>query len=552
MHSPQHSGHVPRQPSVPADVLHRVLYRMAERATVGLPLYEFLQTVHQLLGELLYARNFYVCLVNEAQRTLDFPYYVDERDGDTMQCNAVPMRKGLTEFVLRTNRPQLIDAQRFILLQQQGEVTEATGDLSFSAWLGVPMPLRGEVGGVLVVQRYDEGTGYTAADADVLSFVANQFGSVLERHQAIDALKQSEARYRAVFEHLSAGVVVLQHGQTVFANPAMAQMVGRSAAELLVAPLAACLHPDDASWVDAWQADRTALAPAPLADVRVVTATGEFRHLEVSGAHIEWNARPATLLFAVDATARLQAEFARRDALSRERELNDLKARFISMASHEFRTPLSAISSSVDLLMHYESDLARDEKKECLQRIHHAVARMTLMLENVLLTGRAEAGPLPFCPAPLHISPFCRGVTKEVQDAMGQRDPQVDITLDLPPDSVCLLLDEALLRHVVVNLMTNAVKYSPSGGQVRLSVSLAQGLVWFRVADEGIGIEPGDMPRLFERFYRGRNVGHVAGTGLGLSIVLQAVTAHGGGVQAKPNQPQGTVFEVIVPAVPVA
>ena len=143
----------PVQPDKAA--LHHVLYRMAERATAGLSFYGFLQSVHELLGELLYARNFYVCLSNDARQTLDFPYYVDEKDGDTMQCNDVPMCRGLTEFVLRTQRPQLIDGARFHALVASGDVTEASGDLTFSAWLGVPMLLKGAVGGVLVVQNYE-------------------------------------------------------------------------------------------------------------------------------------------------------------------------------------------------------------------------------------------------------------------------------------------------------------------------------------------------------------------------------------------------------------
>ena len=105
--------------------LQNVLFRMAERATAGLSFYDFLQSVHGLLGELLYARNFYVCLSNVERQTLDFPYYVDEKDGDTMQCNDVPMRRGLTEFVLRTQRPQLIDAVRFQSLVASGEVANA-------------------------------------------------------------------------------------------------------------------------------------------------------------------------------------------------------------------------------------------------------------------------------------------------------------------------------------------------------------------------------------------------------------------------------------------
>jgi len=549
MHTPLSDGSPFGLPTPPADRLHRVLFRMAERATAGLSLYDFLQTVHHLLGELLYARNFYVCLANHERQTLDFPYYVDERDGDTMQCNDVPMRRGLTEFVLRTHRPQLIDARRFAQLQVEEEVTEATGDLSFSVWLGVPMQLRGGVGGVLAVQSYEAGVGYTTADAEVLSFVANQFGSVLERHQAIGALKQSEARYRAVFEHLGVGVVVVQDGQMVFVNPAMVSIAGRSMAYLLAHPFAACVHPDDLPIVMARRERRMrGEGVEPFDGVRVVTDSGDIRHLEVSGAEIDWNDAPATLLFAVDATARVRAETAQREALDRERELNDLKARFISMASHEFRTPLSTISGSVDLLMHYAPHLSADEQRETLLKIHKAVGRMTHMLENVLLTGQSEAGQLPFQPAPLAVAPFCRAIWEEVQEASTHRNPLVGVLLDLPPDDASWLVDERLLRHIVGNLLSNAIKYSPQGGEVCFRVWSEGAWLWLCVSDQGIGIAPQDLPRLFDRFHRGSNVGQIAGTGLGLSIVRQAVDSHRGRMDVESTVGQGTRFSVCLPA----
>ncbi|MEH6459831.1 GAF domain-containing hybrid sensor histidine kinase/response regulator [Chitinimonas sp. JJ19] len=173
------------------ETLNRVFYQIAERATAGDSFYDFLQAVHHLLGELLYARNCYVCLYDAAKGVLNFPYYVDERDGDTMQEYDVPMRRGLTEYVLRSGTPQLIDRDRMQALSQAGEITEATGDLTFYSWLGVPMQIRGSLGGVLTIQSYEADHLYDAADADVLSFVANHISSAIERKQAYDALREA-------------------------------------------------------------------------------------------------------------------------------------------------------------------------------------------------------------------------------------------------------------------------------------------------------------------------------------------------------------------------
>ncbi|QDQ24877.1 response regulator [Chitinimonas arctica] len=173
------------------ETLNRVFYQIAERATAGDSFYDFLQAVHHLLSELLYANNCYVCLYDAQRQVLNFPYYVDERDGDSLQEDDVPVRKGLTEYVLRTGQPQLIDRSRMVALNRQGEITEATGDLSFHSWLGVPMQIRGAIGGVLTIQSYDAERVYDAADADVLSFVANHISSAIERKQAYDALREA-------------------------------------------------------------------------------------------------------------------------------------------------------------------------------------------------------------------------------------------------------------------------------------------------------------------------------------------------------------------------
>ena len=140
-----------------AETLQRVFYQIAERSTAGLSFYEFLKSVHGLLEELLYAKNFYVCLCNPDGIHVDFPYYVDEKDGDTMRRNNVPRTNSMTEFVMRTNTPQLIDHARMQAQGQTGDITQPWGDISFSTWLGVPMQIRGAVGGMLAVQAYEAG-----------------------------------------------------------------------------------------------------------------------------------------------------------------------------------------------------------------------------------------------------------------------------------------------------------------------------------------------------------------------------------------------------------
>jgi PAS domain S-box-containing protein len=534
-----------------ASTLQRVFYSIAERATAGLPLYEFLKACHGLVGELLHARNFFVCLCNHQKSTCDFPYYEDERDGDTMQRSDVPHRRGLTEFVLRTGKAQIISAERFLALQRSGEVTEATGDLSFTSWLGVPMQVGGRISGVLVVQTYEKSDPYTSADADVLSYVSSHIGSAVERYRAIDDARRSEERYRSVVENVGVGVVVVQDGMMVFINPTMEIVVGHTQTYLLNHPFTKCIHPDDVPIVVKRHEKRLRGEPVePTYGFRIVTAKGETRTLELSAVVIQWNQRDATLVFVMDATARHLAERTQRMAMQKQTELNDLKTRFITMASHEFRTPLAAIHGSVELLMHYEDRLPPDKKRQTLEKIDDAVDRMTHMLENVLQIGRTDAGQLQFRPKSLLLTNFCLGLIEELRNAMAAEFAHVLLILDLPPNDRKFELDEALMRNIVGNLISNAVKYSPQGGSVRIMVDEQQDAITLVVRDEGIGIPKDDLSRLFQSFYRATNVGSIAGTGLGLSIVKEAVTTHKGTIRVESVVNQGTCFTVMLPLTP--
>jgi PAS domain S-box-containing protein len=532
-----------------AESLQRVFYRIAERSTAGLSFYDFLKAVHELLEELLYAKNFYVCLCKPGSTHVDFPYYVDEKDGDTMQCNDVPRTRGMTEFVMRTNVPQLIDAERFLRLQKDGEITDAAGDLTFTTWLGVPMQMHGASGGMLAVQAYESNAPhYNEADADILGFVANHVSAAIERYQAIEEVRQSEARYRSVIENVGVGVVVVQDGRMVFVNPSMIRIVGHPLEFLLGSPFTATIHPDDIAEV-AERHQRRLRGETVDAhySFRIVTEAGEERTLELSAVIIQWGNRDATLLFVVDATARIETEKNQRLALQQQIALNDMKARFITMASHEFRTPLATIHGSVELLQHYQDRMPADKKAATLQKIDDAVERMTHMLENVLVIGRTDAGRLEFKPRALSVTSFCLGLVDELRSAMARQIAQIHLQLEFPPAENFYLLDDTLIRNIVGNLLSNAIKYSPDGGQVLFSIVPQAGQLAITVSDQGIGIPQADQAQLFVSFHRASNVGPIAGTGLGLSIVKEAVVCHQGSISVDSDVGQGSRFTVLLP-----
>jgi signal transduction histidine kinase len=226
---------------------------------------------------------------------------------------------------------------------------------------------------------------------------------------------------------------------------------------------------------------------------------------------------------------------------TKQRELSELKTRFVAMTSHEFRTPLSTIMSSSELLDAYDARWSRDKKAQHFERIRSAVLHMTHMLDGILTIGRSDAGKLEFKPGPVDLARFCVETAESAEKALTSAH---ELCVEAPEAAPSVVADEALLRQVGDNLLSNAIKYSPRGGRVEFRVAQEGDDVVIAVRDQGIGIPARDRERLFEVFHRGANVGTVAGSGLGLSIVKRAVDLHGGSVHVESELGVGTRFVV--------
>ncbi|MEE9613517.1 MAG: PAS domain S-box protein [Thermodesulfobacteriota bacterium] len=231
-------------------------------------------------------------------------------------------------------------------------------------------------------------------------------------------------------------------------------------------------------------------------------------------------------------------------ALEREKDLGELKTRFVSMASHEFRTPLTSILSSSDIIKRYAARMTDEERAERLDKIQSEVTHMTEMLEDVLVVGKAEAGRLEFNPRTLDLKKLCREFAEGAVLSAGESH---DVEFSWAGECGDAVGDGKLLKNILSNLLSNAVKYSPDGGKVSFDVSCDGDTAVFRVKDEGIGIPEKDMERLFAPFHRGKNVGNIPGTGLGLSIIKNSVDLHGGTIEVDSEVGKGTAFLVTIP-----
>lgn len=248
-----------------------------------------------------------------------------------------------------------------------------------------------------------------------------------------------------------------------------------------------------------------------------------------------------------DITERKQGEEVSR-TLEKERELNDLKLRFFSMASHEFRTPLSTILVSAQLLENSSKDWTEEKKLKNLHRIQSAAKLMTQLLTDILTLTRAESGNLDFNPQPLDLDKFCNSVVEEVEVSYPTQQ-NIFFINQSPCQPACM--DEKLLHSILNNLLCNAIKYSQKDSHIYLLLRCEGENAIFQIKDQGIGIMPEDKQKLYEYFYRGQNVRDVPGTGLGLPLVKKCVDLHGGTITVDSEVRVGTTFTVTIPLYPL-
>jgi signal transduction histidine kinase len=245
-----------------------------------------------------------------------------------------------------------------------------------------------------------------------------------------------------------------------------------------------------------------------------------------------------------EVSAREAAEDELRIALNAEKELNQLKSSFVSMVSHEFRTPLEVILSSSNILDRYFDRLPPEKRGAQLSAIRKNVHRMNDLIEDVLMLGRFEAGRMECHPSGLDLEATCRQACADVESAAGTPGRLRFAGYDLSEQAA---VDETLLQHILSNLLTNALKYSPATVPVEFTVTRRGIDAEFVIRDRGCGIPEADRARLFTAFHRGRNVGQTPGTGLGLVIVKRCVECHGGTLRFDSVEGQGTTFTVTLP-----
>ena len=379
-----------------------------------------------------------------------------------------------------------------------------------------------------------------------LGSVADSLALGIERKRSQNALVESEARFSVAFQASPVFISIFRTSDEkyVLANDALLNWLGCSRDEVLGRTSGQLGMWDNLAEREALWRDLRSVGLIRQRECRWRNRRSELATVLLSAETITVAHEPHVLSLVLDISQRKSAEVETLKALSREKELSQLKSNFVSMVSHEFRTPLGIIQSSAELLAAFYARMQPEERAAQLASISSNTRRMAVMMEEILVLSRLDAGKLGFQPVLLDLSGFCRRVVDEILSSTNRR-----CVIELALNSVLekAWADERLLGHIFTNLLSNAVKYSDPGATVRFVIEADGPHALCVVQDRGIGIPEEDQQQLFGTFHRGSNVGGRPGTGLGLMLVKRCAELHGGVVHLTSKVGEGTTVSVRLP-----
>ena len=243
-------------------------------------------------------------------------------------------------------------------------------------------------------------------------------------------------------------------------------------------------------------------------------------------------------------TEQKRTEMEMLNALKKERELGELKSRFVSMASHEFRTPLSTILSSANLIARQNEPGKEEQRLKNVERIKTSVKNLVDILNEFLSLGRLEEGKVSVKPEAFDLLTFMEAIVQELEHA---QKPGQQVRIDAQPSTIPVTLDKQFVRNIFLNLLSNALKYSPEGKPVDIILRPQPVSIQVQIADQGVGIPEDEHKHLFDLFFRARNATNIQGTGLGLPIVKKYIDLMQGDIAVESRLESGTTFTVTLP-----
>jgi PAS domain S-box-containing protein len=414
------------------------------------------------------------------------------------------------------------------------EISRLLQNLTRSASLGIltgvglPMIVRRRVIGVIFVFRNYMGV-FSTNDRALLESFADQAAIAVQNAQLYTQVSREKQRMDALLDSAADGILILGPDHTIErCNPALAHMLGRPLDDIR-----GHSHENVIHWLrkDGLTLEQAEAGGWPLTPNATLYVEGDLERGDEMPLPVGITYAPL-----VNAEGNLVNVIATVRDITRFREAEELKSTFISVISHELKTPVALIKGYVSTLRREDATWDRKVVKDSLQVIEEEADRLTQLIENLLDASRLQAGGLSINMTDVSLN----NIAERIADRFRTQSSQHTILVDFPPDFPVVLADEERISQVISNLLSNAIKYSPQGGEIRVSGQVRPDHVIVCVSDQGPGIAPDDIPHVFDRFYRSSAATRTTkGAGLGLYLARAVIDAHRGRIWVDPKPGDG-------------
>lgn len=515
---------------------------------------QFLKNVKNELSRILDTSNFFTALYNPEKDTITLPYISDRYDS----FKEVPAGKSITSYVIREKKSVLLDKEEINELEQKGLI-DLVGT-PCELWMGSPFYVENKITGIIAVQSYDDQNAYSRTDLQLLEFIANQLGILIERKRFEDEIKSSEEKFRLLAENFP-GIIYLCRNDddyTMFyLNDEIEKLTGFQKQDILSGKttFAGLIHKDDLADVHN-KVDKAVNEKKPfylnyrlkckddsyiwVREVGVgVYNNGQVLHLEGVITDITEIKENEKLIIQQNKELKIAKEKAEQS--------DKLKSAFLANMSHEIRTPLNGMLGFAELLKFTDD---RKEKLEYIKIINNSGNQLLSIINDIIDISKIEAGEFNIRKTNQDIRSFLRNlypVFQEIIDRKGKND--IDLKLVLPNEDFSLNTDFRRVEQVLTNLVDNATKFTFSG-EIEYGCSLINDRVRFYVKDTGIGIDSKMQESIFERFRQVDDsmTREIGGTGLGLSICRSIIEKLGGKIWVESEINKGSEFIFEMPS----
>jgi len=526
--------------------LQSALYSISDCVNSVVDLEQLYPALHKIVGDLMYAKNLYIALLDDSGERLHFTYFVDENDPPPVSRK---LGRGLTEYVLRSGKPLLADFAKIRELENQREI-EAIGRDCVD-WLGVPLRRGNKVFGIIALQSYDTKIRHSDYDRDILTYVSQHISVALVRKQQEEALRASEARHRSLVESAVYGMYRSSlDGKFLDVNPALVKMLGYSSAEELMAvDMARDIYLDSdhrAAVINAYRESGCLES----CELRWKRKDGRSITVRLSG-NVFKNEQGDTLGFEM-----IAEDVSERRALEeqlRQSQKMEAVGRLAGGIAHDFNNLLTVMKGYSELMLD-ELDAADPLRTE-VDEVKKAADRAAALTRQLLAFSRQQV----LAPKVLDLNSVVGNMDKLLRRLLGE---DIDLFTVLEPGLARVKADPGQVEQVIMNLAVNARDAMPNGGKltietanvdldenyIRDHASVKPGAyVMVAVTDTGSGMTDKVKSRIFEPFFTTKEIGK--GTGLGLSTVYGIIKQSGGYIWVYSEVGIGSTFKAYLPAV---